>query len=91
MPFGIQRVCRSKETRPGLGSNLAIDAVSRALNVAGEVGVKLIVLDVIDDGGNAAFMRRREFYWSLGFLNFQDSPERMFITIDTIRAMFGDE
>jgi hypothetical protein len=84
-------VCRSKETRPGLGSNLAIDALRRALNVAGEVGVKPIVQDVIDDGGNAAFMGRREFYRSRGFLNFQDSQERMFITIDTIRAMFGNE
>ncbi len=35
----------------GLGSDLAVDALGRALNVAGEVGLKLVVLDVIDDGG----------------------------------------
>ena len=83
-------VDRSGQGR-GLGSDLAIDALGRALSVAGEVGLKLVVLDVIDDGGNEAFMRRREFYRRLGFRSFQDRPERMFITIDTIRAMFGDE
>ena len=41
----------------GLGSDLAIDALGRALNVAGEVGLKLVVPDVIDDGGNDAFAR----------------------------------
>ena len=75
----------------GLGSDLAVDALGRARNVAGEVGLKLVVLDVIDDGGDEVFMRRREFYRRLGFRSFQDRPERMFITIDTIRAMFGNE
>ena len=74
----------------GLGSDLAVDALGRARNVAGEVGLKLVILDVIDDGGNEAFARRMEFYRRLGFRSFQDRPERMFIAIDTIRAMFGD-
>ncbi len=74
----------------GLGSDLAIDALGRALSVAGEVGLKLVVLDVIDDGGEEVFGRRREFYRRLGFQSFEDRPDRMFITIDTIRAMFGE-
>ena len=41
----------------GLGSDLATDALGRALNVAGEVGLKLVVPDVIDDAGNDAFAR----------------------------------
>ena len=74
----------------GLGSDLAIDALSRARSVAGEVGLKLVVLDVIEDGGKEAFTRRMEFYRRLGFRSFKDRPERMFITIDTIRAMFNN-
>ncbi len=54
----------------GLGSDLAIDALSRARSVAGEVGLKLVVLDVIEDGGKEAFMRRMEFYRRLGFGSF---------------------
>ena len=74
----------------GLGSDLAVDALGRARNVAGEVGLKLVVLDVIGDGGSEAFARRMEFCRGLGFRSFQDRPERMFITIGTIRSMFGE-
>ena len=45
---------------------------------------------MIGDGGDEVFARRMEFYRRLGFQSFQDRPERMFITIDTIRIMFGD-
>ncbi len=74
----------------GLGSDLAVDALGRALSVTGEIGIKLVVLDVIDDGGNEAFARRMTFYRRLGFQSFQDRPERMFIAIETIRAMFSE-
>ncbi|MCY4432026.1 MAG: GNAT family N-acetyltransferase [Rhodospirillales bacterium] len=83
-------VDRGRQGR-GLGSDLAIDALNRARHVAGEVGIKLVILDVIDDGGDEAFARRMEFYRRLGFRSFQDRPERMFVTIDTIRSMFGGE
>ena len=82
-------VDRSRQGK-GLGSDIAIDALGRARTVAGEVGLKLVVLDVIGDGGSDAFARRMAFYRRLGFRSFQDRPERMFITIGTIRAMFGD-
>ena len=82
-------VDRSRQGK-GLGSDLAVDALGRALNVAGEVGLKLVVLDVIGDGGDEAFARRMEFYRRLGLRSFEDRAERMFITIDTIRAMFAD-
>ena len=62
----------------------------RALSVASEVGLKLVVLDVIDDGGEEVLARRMEFYRRLGFRSLEDRPERMFITVDTIRAMFGE-
>ena len=58
--------------------------------MAGEIGLKLVVLDVIDDGGSEAFGHRMAFYRRLGFQSFQDRPERMFIAIDTIRAMFSE-
>jgi len=74
----------------GLGSDLAVDALRRALHVATEVGLKLVVMDVIDDGGNEAFVRRMECDRRHGFQSFQDHSERMFISIDTVRGMFGD-
>ncbi len=74
----------------GLGTDLVIDALGRACEISNEVGLKLIVLDVIDDGGSAAFLRRRDFYRSLGFETFSDCPERMFMTMGAIRQMFPE-
>ena len=71
----------------GLGSDPAVVALGRALSVAGKVGLKLVVLDVIDDGGAEVFARRMKSCRRLGFRNCQHRPEPMFITIDTIRAM----
>ena len=73
-----------------LGSDLAIDAPGRAPNVTGEVGLKLVVLDVIGDGDEEVYARRMAFYQRLGFRSFEDRSEQMFITIDTIQAMFGE-
>ena len=48
------------------GSDLAIDALDRALSVAGYIGPRLVILDVIDDGGDEVFARRMAFYRRLG-------------------------
>ena len=74
----------------GLGTDLLIDALLRACRVSKEVGLKLVMLDVIDDGGDSAFRRRKEFYRRMGFESFSDHPQRMFMTIGTIRSMFPE-
>ena len=66
-------VDRSRQGK-GLGSDLAIDALARARNVAGEVGLKLVVLDVIGDGGSDAFARRMAFYRPPRFPELSGSP-----------------
>ena len=87
--LSMMAVVQSRQGK-GLGSDLAIDALGRALKVAGEVGPKLVVLDMIDNGGVEAFARRTGFYLRLGFRSFRDRPERMFITVGTIGTLFGD-
>ena len=67
-----------------------IDALLRACRVSTEVGLKLVLLDVIDDGGDSAFQRRKEFYRRMGFESFSDHPQRMFMTIGTIRSIFPE-
>ena len=74
----------------GLGTDFLIDALLRACRVSKEVGLKLVILDVIKDGGDKAFQRRKEFYRHMGFEGFRDSPERMFITLGAIRGMFPE-
>ena len=77
--FSLLAVGRGGQDR-GLGSERAIDVLCRAPNVAREVGQKLAVPNVIDDGGNEALMRRSDFNRRLGFRNFRDCLERVSIS-----------
>ena len=69
----------------GLGRILLADALSRAAAVADQIGLKAVVLDVIDDGGPEIMERRRTFYAGMGFRSLPSRPARMFISIATVR------
>lgn len=69
----------------GLGRILLADALSRAAAVADQVGLKAVVLDVIEDGGPEIMERRRVFYAGMGFRSLPSRPARMFISIETVR------
>ena len=69
----------------GLGRILLADALSRAAAVADQIGLKAVVLDVIDDGGPEIMERRRAFYATMGFRSLPSRPARMFLSIETVR------
>lgn len=69
----------------GLGRILLADALRRAAAAADHIGIKAVVLDVIEDGGPEAAEKRRVFYASMGFVPLPSRPLRMFIAIETIR------
>ena len=79
--IAVDRRCQGR----GLGRILLADALSRAAAVADQVGLKAVVLDVIDDGGPQAMKGRRTFYAGMGFRSLPSRPERMFISIETVR------
>lgn len=70
----------------GLGRALVVDALRRIEAASRSIGIKAVVLDVIDDGGEAAYLRRKRFYERLGFVSFPSRPSRMFIALSTVRA-----
>lgn len=70
----------------GLGRILLADALSRAAKAADQIGLKIVVLDAIDDGGPQTTERRKAFYRTMGFQPFPSQPSRMFIATDTVRA-----
>ena len=74
----------------GLGTLLLADALRRILSASDSIGVKAVVLDVIDDGGEAAARRRAAFYLRMGFQPFPGQPSRMFISISDVRAAFAE-
>ena len=75
--------CRHQ--RRGLGRILLADALSRTAAVADQIGLKAVVLGVIDDGGPEIMERRRMFYAGMGFRSLPSRPARMFISIETVR------
>lgn len=70
----------------GLGSILMHHVFAKASNVSDMAGCHAIVLDVISDGGEAAFVRRKAWYQSFGFETFASNPSRMFLVIKQVRA-----
>ena len=70
----------------GLGRALVADALRRIEAASRSLGIKAIVLDVIDDGGAATYARRKGFYERMGFVSFPSRPSRMFIALSTVRA-----
>lgn len=64
----------------GLGKHLLMDAVSRALE--NDVAWYAFVVDAKDD-------RAREFYLQFGFLEFNDSPYKLFVPRKTLEPLFS--
>lgn len=75
----------NRHRNQGLGRILLADALERAVSVSDQVGLKAVVLDVIEDGGQEIKKRRYEFHTAMGFRPLPSRPSRMFIGIDTIR------
>ena len=69
----------------GLGRILLADALNRAAAAADQIGLKAVVLDVIEDGGPGITEKRRAFYAAMGFQSLPSRPLRMFIGIETVR------
>lgn len=69
----------------GYGADLAVDALNRVRNVSSEMGIKLVVLDEIYDGGDEALTRRMKFCRRIGIQGLKDRPYRMFMTSGRLR------
>lgn len=70
----------------GFGRLLLADALKQAAAAADHIGIKAVILDVIEDGGPEVAERRHAFYRAIGFQPFPSRPTRLFIGIDTVRA-----
>jgi GNAT superfamily N-acetyltransferase len=66
----------------GLGGELLVDALLRAVKVAQEVGIFAVRVDAID-------MKAKEFYLKYEFVQFQDKPLSLFLPIKTIVKFFS--
>ena len=77
-----------REQGNGLGVILLADALKRTIKAADLIGLKAVILDVVDNDGQDAYQRRLAFYRRMGFRSFPSRESRMFLTIKDIRAAF---
>lgn len=73
----------------GLGSALLADALNRIGRISEEIGTCAVLLDILDCGNPATVERRKAYYLSFGFIPLPDQPLRLFLPIQTIRALTG--
>ena len=71
----------------GLGGILMHYVFEKACVIADAVGCHAIILDVVSDGGEEEFTRRKAWYESFGFATFASSPARMFVAMTQVRAV----
>lgn len=71
----------------GIGGALVADALNRIARVSDEIGTCVVVLDVFDDGDPDAVTRRKIYYEDFGFITLPDQPLRLFMPIQTARAL----
>lgn len=79
-----------REQGNGLGVVLLADALKRVSNASDAIGLKAVLLDVVDDDGPDAYGRRLAFYRRMGFRSFPSRESRMFLTLKDIRAAFEE-
>ena len=78
----IGRLARSINVKgKGIGEILLTDALKKALNSAATVASWAVVVDAKDDQAIA-------FYKRYGFLEFPNTPNRLFLPTNTIRKLF---
>lgn len=79
----------ARYTGNGYGAYLVVDALKRIAAVAENLGVAVVMLDVLDDGDADRVSQRTALYARYGFTALPSNPLRLFLPIDTIRKMIS--
>lgn len=74
----------------GYGSALLADALTRIAEAADNIGVAVVVLDILDDGDAGLIAKRRALYRRYGFTALPSNPLRLFLPVATIRGLLGE-
>jgi len=81
----LGRLARSAELRgQGIGGVLLANALKRALQNSAQVASWAVIVDAIDE-------EAAEFYKHYGFIPFPNQPSHLFLPMNSIQKMFGEE
>ncbi|MCJ2183574.1 GNAT family N-acetyltransferase [Novosphingobium sp. 1949] len=75
----------------GYGGDLLVDCLRRIARAAEAVGIRVVLLDVLDCGSPNEVERRIELYSSYGFTSLPTQKLRMFLPLSNVEALFTAE
>ena len=74
----------------GYGGDLLVDALRRIAGAAENLGLAVVMLDVLDCGDPERVARRKALYESYGFTSLPSKPLRMFLPLATVRTLIDE-
>jgi ribosomal protein S18 acetylase RimI-like enzyme len=75
----------------GYGGDLLVDALTRIAAAAENIGIAVVMLDVLDGGNVELVARRKALYQGYGFTALPSRPLRLFLPIATVRALLAEQ
>lgn len=75
----------------GYGGDLLADALIRIARAADEIGISVVMLDVLDCGNPDLVERRKKLYTGYGFTPLPSNALRLFMPIATVRLLSESE
>ncbi|KQW34905.1 MULTISPECIES: hypothetical protein [Ensifer] len=84
----ISMVGRDERCRSGgYGGDLLADCLKRIARIADQIGIAVVLLDVLECGNEEKTKRRVELYAWYGFQSLPSMPMRMFLPVATIKGL----
>ena len=71
----------------GFGGVLLADALTRISRAADEIGIAVVILDVLDCGSPELVARRKKLYLGYGFKPLLSNELRLFLPVGTVRTL----
>ena len=71
----------------GYGGDLLVDCLKRIAGIADQIGIAIVLLDVLDCGNEAKTKGRAALYAGYGFEPLPTMPLRMFLPVTTIKSL----
>jgi GNAT superfamily N-acetyltransferase len=81
--IGVDRRFHGK----GHGDDLLVDALIRIARAAEEIGLAIVMLDILDCGDPERVEQRRRLYMRRGFTPLPSNPLRLFLPVATVRKL----
>ena len=75
----------------GFGGDLLVDALRRIARASDDLGIGIVLLDVLDCGRPQDVERRLRLYRSYGFESLPSNRLRLFLPIADVRAIMAEE